>query len=97
MALIDLAQRIEPHWAWNSFPFVSQSYAEGDEFQEFGLRWSGRGFTYASAPGWHIPGRPTLDDLAPETFVGVASVIVALFAIQAAISRRINGKQATRV
>jgi kynurenine formamidase len=75
MVLIDLAQRIEPHWAWNSFPLVSQSYAEGDEFQEFGLRWAGRGFTYATAPGWRMPGRPTLDDLAPETFAGVASVI----------------------
>ena len=75
MALMDLSQRMEPHWAWDSFPLVSQSYAEGDEFQEFGLRWAGRGFTYTSAPGWHMPGRPTLDDLTPETFAGVASVI----------------------
>ncbi len=75
MTLIDLAQRIEPHWAWDSFPLVSQAYAEGDEFQEYGLRWTGQGFTYASAPGWHLPDRPTLDDLPPETFAGVASVI----------------------
>src|SRR6056297_3243294 len=75
MSLIDLAQRIEPHWAWDSFPLVSQAYAEGDEFQEFGLKWSGRGFTYTSAPGWHVPEGPTLDDLTVGTFAGVANVI----------------------
>lgn len=75
MTLIDLSQRMEPHWAWDSFPFVSQAYAEEDEFQEFGLRWNGQGFTYASAPGWHRPGAPTLDDLPLEIFAGVASVV----------------------
>ena len=75
MTLVDLAQRIEPHWAWDSFPFVSQAYSEGDEFQEFGLRWSGRGFTYTSSPGWHRAGAATLDDLSPEAFAGVASVV----------------------
>ena len=73
--IIDLAQRIEPHWAWDTFPLVSQSYDDGDEFQEFGLRWSGQGFTYASAPGWKIPDKPSLDDLPISNFVGVASVI----------------------
>ena len=72
---IDLAQQIEPHWAWDSFPIVSQAYADGDEFQEFGLRWTGQGFTYCSAPGWHNPSAPTLSDLPMTCFAGVASVI----------------------
>lgn len=75
MDLVDLSQMIEPHWAWDSFPLVSQAYAEGDEFQEFGLRWCGRGFTYTSGPGWHLPDRPTLDDLPIDCFAGVATVI----------------------
>lgn len=75
MTLTDLSQMMDPHWAWDSFPLVSQAFDEGDEFQEFGLRWSGQGFTYASAPGWRRRGAPTLDDLPPETFAGVASVI----------------------
>lgn len=75
MALIDCSQVIEAHWAFDSFPFVSQSYADGDEFQEFGLAWSGRGFSYSSAPGWRIAGAPSLDDLAPETFAAVASIV----------------------
>lgn len=75
MTLIDLSQRIEPHWAWDSFPLVSQAYDDGDEFQEFGLKWSGRGFTYASSPGWRISEAPTLDDLPIDIFAGVADVI----------------------
>lgn len=75
MTTIDLAQRMEPHWAWDSFPLVSQAYADGDEFQEFGLRWSGQGFTYASAPGWRHLDAPSLDDLPPSLFAGVASVV----------------------
>ena len=75
MTPIDLSQRIEPHWAWDSFPLVSQAYADGDEFQEFGLRWSGTGFTYTSAPGWRIPDQPSLDDMPPDRFAGVASVV----------------------
>ena len=73
--IIDLSQRIEAHWAWDTFPLVSQSYEDGDEFQEFGLRWSGQGFTYASSPGWKIKGEPSLDDLPISNFVGMASVI----------------------
>ncbi len=75
MKSIDLSQRIEAHWAWDSFPIVSQAYADGDEFQEFGLRWAGKGFTYCSAPGWQNPGAPTLSDLPISYFAGVASVI----------------------
>ena len=75
MNYISLSQTIEPHWFWDSFPLVSQSYQDGDEFQEFGLRWAGKGFTYASAPGWHFPDKPTLDDLGINDFAGVAEVI----------------------
>ena len=75
MNYISLSQTIEPHWFWDSFPLVSQSYQDGDEFQEFGLRWAGKGFTYASAPGWHFPNKPTLDDLEINDFAGVAEVI----------------------
>ena len=75
MNYISLSQTIEPHWFWDSFPLVSQSYQDGDEFQEFGLRWAGKGFTYASAPGWHFPDKPTLDDLEINDFAGVAEVI----------------------
>ena len=75
MDLRDLSQTMEPHWAWDTFPLVSQAYADGDEFQEFGLRWCGRGFSYTSAPGWHIAGQPTLDDLPANHFAGVATVI----------------------
>ena len=42
MNYISLSQTIEPHWFWDSFPLVSQSYQDGDEFQEFGLRWAGK-------------------------------------------------------
>ena len=75
MKFISLSQTIEPHWFWDSFPLVSQSYEDGDEFQEFGFRWAGKGFTYASAPGWHFPYEPSLDDIHIENFAGVAEVI----------------------
>lgn len=75
MAIIDCAQVIEPHWRWRTTTFVSQCYAEGDEFQEFGLSWDGTGFSFSSAPGWHRDGAPTLDDLPVSTFAGVASVV----------------------
>jgi len=75
MKYISLAQTIEPHWFWDSFPLVSQSYDDGDEFQEFGFRWAGKGFTYASAPGWHFKDKPTLDDFQIENFASIAWVI----------------------
>ena len=50
MNYINLSQTIESHWFWDTFPFVSQSYEDGDEFQEFGLRWSGKRFPYSSSP-----------------------------------------------
>ena len=75
MNYISLSQTIESHWFWDTFPFVSQSYDDGDEFQEFGLRWSGKGFTYSSSPGWHFPDKPVLDDFNIDHFAGVAQVI----------------------
>ena len=75
MHIHDLSQTIEAHWFWDSFPLVSQSYEDGDEFQEFGLRWAGKGFTYSSAPGWHFAGMPSLDDINPEVFASVAQVV----------------------
>ena len=56
-------------------PLVSQSYEDGDEFQEFGLRWAGKGFTYTSSPGWHFPNKPLLEDFNLDNFAGVAKVI----------------------
>ncbi len=75
MTYVDLSQTIESHWFWDTFPFVSQSYEDGDEFQEFGLRWGGKGFTYSSSPGWHFPDKPVLDDFDIDYFAGVAQVI----------------------
>ena len=74
MTIIDCAAMIEPHWRWESCPFVSQTYHEGDEFQEFGLKWYGTGFSQVSAPGWRNRGAARLDDYPLEDFVGVATV-----------------------
>ena len=74
MAVVDCAAMIEPHWRWDSFPFVSQSYHRGDEFQEFGLKWYGVGFSCVTAPGWKIRGAARLDDYPLEAFAGVATV-----------------------
>ena len=68
---------MEPHWLWQSYPFVSQSYHRGDEFQEFGYRWQGSGFSFVSAPGWRIPGGRKLDDFPLESFAGAAQVLDA--------------------
>ena len=75
MEYVSLSQTIEAHWFWDTFPLVSQSYEDGDEFQEFGLRWSGKGFTYTSSPGWHFPNKPLLEDFNLDNFAGVAKVI----------------------
>ncbi len=56
MRIIDCAPIMEPHWLWETTPFVSQAYVEGDEFQEFGLKWFGTGFSFTSAPGWKLRG-----------------------------------------
>ena len=75
MQIIDCAQTLEPHWLWETTPFVSQAYSEGDEFQEFGLKWFGSGFSFVSAPGWKNRGGARLDAYALECFAGVANVI----------------------
>lgn len=75
MAIIDCAQTIEPHWKWDCTPFVSQSYTRGDEFQEFGLKWYGFGFSTVTAPGWKIKDGQTLDQVPMDWFIGVATVL----------------------
>ncbi len=75
MAIIDCSQLIEPHWLWDSYPYVSQTYHLGDEFQEFGLKWYGSGFSYISAPGWRIADGKKLDDYPMTAFAGVAAVV----------------------
>jgi arylformamidase len=77
MPIIDCAQTIEPHFHWQSHSFVSQDPARGDEFQEYGLKWRGEGFSFISAPGWRIAGASRLDDYPLETVAGVASVVDA--------------------
>ena len=75
MTIIDCSQLIEPHWLWESYPYVSQTYHLGDEFQEFGLKWFGSGFSYLSAPGWRVKGGKRLDDYPITAFAGVAPVV----------------------
>lgn len=74
MTIIDCAAMIEPHWRWDTCPFVAQTYHQGDEFQEFGLKWYGTGFSHVTAPGWKIRGAAVLDDYTLDDFVGVATV-----------------------
>jgi kynurenine formamidase len=77
MPIIDCAQTIEPHFHWRSHSFVSQDPGRGDEFQEYGLKWRGEGFSFISAPGWRIAGASRLDDHPLETVAGLASVVDA--------------------
>lgn len=77
MPIIDCAQTIEPHFHWLSHSFVSQDPARGDEFQEYGLKWRGEGFSFISAPGWRIAGASGLDDHPLEAVAGVASLVDA--------------------
>ena len=50
--IIDCSQRIEANWNWNTTTFISQAYKNKDQFQEFGLKWFGRGFTHITTPKW---------------------------------------------
>ena len=77
MAVIDCSQLMEPHWLWDSYPFVSQSYHRGDEFQEFGYRWQGSGFSFVSSPGWRLEGGLRIEDYPLHAFAGVAEVLDA--------------------
>ena len=65
MSVIDCAAMLEPHWHWDTCTFVSQSRSEGDEFQEYGLKWRGSGFSQVSAPGWQTRGARRLEGLRP--------------------------------
>lgn len=75
MAIIDCSALIEPHFHWQSHPFVSQDPARGDEFQEFGLKWCGPGFSFVSAPGWRMRGAQRLDDYPLDCYAAVAKVV----------------------
>lgn len=75
MAIIDCSALIEPHFHWQSHPFVSQDPGRGDEFQEFGLKWRGPGFSFVSAPGWLMRGAARLDDYPLNCFAAVARVL----------------------
>lgn len=75
MAIIDCSALIEPHFHWQSHPFVSQDPARGDEFQEFGLKWRGPGFSFVSAPGWRLRGARRLDDFPLDCFAAVAKIV----------------------
>ncbi len=75
MSIIDCSQIFEPHWLWDSFPFVSQSYHRGDEFQEFGYTWKGSGFSFVSSPGWRRAGGRRLEDYPLSMFAGVAKIV----------------------
>lgn len=75
MAIIDCSALIEPHFHWQSHPFVSQDPARGDEFQEFGLKWRGPGFSFVSAPGWRIRGAARLDAYPLDCFAAVATIL----------------------
>ncbi|MBI1383767.1 MAG: hypothetical protein GC150_02515 [Rhizobiales bacterium] len=75
MAIIDCSALIEPHFHWQSHPFVSQDPARGDEFQEFGLKWRGPGFSFVSAPGWRMRGAGRLDAYPLDCFAAVASIV----------------------
>lgn len=75
MRVIDCAAMLEPHWHWNTTTFVSQSRSEGDEFQEFGLKWRGSGFSQVSSPGWKIQGARALEAYSLDVFAGVAAVV----------------------
>ncbi len=75
MAIIDCSALIEPHFHWQSHPFVSQDPGRGDEFQEFGLKWRGPGFSFVSAPGWLMRGAARLDDYPLNCVAAVARVL----------------------
>ena len=75
MRIVDCSQRMEPHWLWETFPFVSQSYHRGDEFLEFGFKLRGGGFSFTSAPGWRVRGGRKLAEYPLDAFAGMAAVL----------------------
>ena len=77
MPILDLAQTMEPHWLWESYPFVSQSYYRDDEFLEFGYHWRGTGFSFVSSPGWKTLGGGLIGSYRLSDFAGIANVVDA--------------------
>ena len=73
--IIDCSQRIEPNWNWNSTSFISQAYNNNDQFQEFGLKWYGTGFSYVTAPKWIDDKLLNFDDLNLSLFCGKSIII----------------------
>ena len=73
--IIDCSQRIEANWNWNTTTFISQAYKNNDQFQEFGLKWCGSGFTYITTPKWINSKYKSLDNYDISLFCGPAIII----------------------
>ena len=73
--IIDCSSTIKGNWKWNSTTFVSQSYSNDDQFQEFGLKWQGHGFTYITTPKWIDKNNNNLDDFDLKYFCGSAIIV----------------------
>ena len=73
--IIDCSQRIEANWNWNTTTFISQAYKNNDQFQEFGLKWCGSGFTYITTPKWINSKYKSLDSYDISLFCGPAVII----------------------
>ena len=73
--IIDCSSRIEANWNWKTSTFISQSYNNNDEFQEFGLKWLGTGFTFITTPKWLNKKYKNLDDFDLKYFCGSANII----------------------
>ena len=73
--ILDCSQRIETNWNWETTTFISQAYKNKDQFQEFGLKWLGRGFTYITTPKWIDSGLKNLDDYDLSLFCGPAIIL----------------------
>lgn len=73
--IIDCSQRIEANWNWNTTTFISQAYKNKDQFQEFGLKWLGNGFTYITTPKWIDKDLFNLDDYDISSYCGSAHII----------------------
>ena len=73
--IIDCSQRIEANWNWNTTTFISQAYKNNDQFQEFGLKWYGSGFTYITTPKWINSKYKSLDNYDLSLFCGPSIII----------------------
>ena len=73
--IIDCSQRIEANWNWDTTTFISQAYKNNDQFQEFGLKWFGNGFTYITTPKWIDTNLKNLDDYDLSLFCGSAIIL----------------------